>query len=216
MIDPQALALMIGATLLATMMQAGMSNARVTLAAVASLLRPAFDPAKTKAELSRQIGELDRDGLVRARTAPIHDPEFGNSTAAMIRDRSLDALLAEHEASRAARFNTASIARQVLAQAAELAQMFGLAGTLLSLGRLGPLAGAGGGVGVAGAIGTAVTTTLYGVVLANLVFVPLAGMIDRRARAEDRAREDLFAWLEEHAQRSAPRLGEVQHHRTAA
>jgi len=213
LIDFEALALMLGGTLLAALLQAGVADFRVTLGAVGHLLRPAFDAAKTKAELSRQIGDLDRDGLVRAPRAEIADAEFGNSTAAMIRNRSLDALLAEHAASRALRSANATTARQVCHQAAELAQMFGLAGTLLSLGRLGPLAN--GADGVAGAIGLAVTTTLYGVILANILFVPLAGMIERRARAEDRAREELFAWLGAHAQKSAPRLGDV-HNRAAA
>jgi len=204
LIDYQALALMLGGTLLASLLQAGVANFRVTLLALASLLHPAFDPATTKAELSRQIGDLGRDGLVRAPRAVIGDTEFGASTAAMIASRSLDALLAKHEASRSIRFANAATAGQVCHQAAELAQMFGLAGTLLALGRLGPLAGGAGGV--ASAIGMAVTTTLYGVILANLLFVPLAGMIERRARTEDRAREELFVWLEGHAQKSAPRL----------
>lgn len=204
MIDFEALALMLGGTLLAALLQAGWANFRVTLQAIASLLRRAFDPATTKAELSRQISDLDRDGLVRAPRAAIGDAEFGNSTAAMIRARSIGALLAEHKISRALRSANAATARQVCLSAAELAQMFGLAGTLLSLGSLGPLANSANGV--AGAIGMAVTTTLYGVILANILFVPLAGMIERRAQAEDLAREDLFKWLEEHAQKSAPRL----------
>ena len=204
MIDFEALALMLGGTVLAALLQAGWANFRVTLGAAASLLRPAFNPAKTKAELSRQIGDLSRDGLVRAPRAAIADAEFGDSTAAMIAERSLAALLGHHAASRALRFANAASAREVCHQAAELAQMFGLAGTLLSLGRLGPLAS--GADGVAGAIGLAVTTTLYGVILANILFVPLGGMIERRALAEDKAREELFAWLETHAQKSAPRL----------
>ena len=213
LIDFEALALMLGGTVLAALLQAGWANFRVTVAAIASLIRPAFDPATTRAELSRPIGDLDRDGLVRAPRAAIGDAEFTAATSAMIRSRSLDALLAEHEASRAMRSANAAAARAVCHQAAELAQMFGLAGTLLSLGRLGPLAN--GASGVAGAIGMAVTTTLYGVILANIFFLPLAGMIERRARAEDRAREELFQWLDHHAQRSAPRLGEAGHRAAA-
>ena len=206
MIDLQPLLIMLGGTLLAALLQAGWSNFRITAAAVRGLARPAFDPAQTKAELSRQISDLERDGLVRAPRAVIADTEFGKTTSAMIAARSLDALLAEHEANRAVRFDNSATARQVCMSAAELAQMFGLAGTLLSLGRLGPLTDGAGGV--ASAIGLAVTTTLYGVILANILFVPLAGMIERRARAEDRAREDLFGWLESHALKSAPKLAE--------
>ncbi len=204
MFDPAAMAVMLGGTLLATLLQAGWAGFRTAALAIAGLLRPAFDPAQTKAQLAHQISDLERDGLVRARRATINDAEFGDSTGAMIRTRSLGGLLGQHDAARAVRFADAATARTVCLQAAEMAQMFGLAGTLLSLARLGPLAT--GASGVAGAIGMAVTTTLYGVILANLLFVPLAGLIERRARAEDRAREDLFQWLEEHAARAAPRL----------
>ena len=41
----------------------------------------------------------------------------------------------------------------------------------------------------------AVATPLYGLVFANFLFAPLAAMISRRAEAEDRAREELIAWL---------------------
>ncbi|MBC7158885.1 MAG: MotA/TolQ/ExbB proton channel family protein [Porphyrobacter sp.] len=112
---------------------------------------------------------------------------------ALIRRRSLAALHEEHERHRAARLARAQSAAGVFDQAAELAPVLGLAGTLLSLGGLSVQAAGG---DTAGAIGTAVTTTLYGLLLANFVFAPLGAAIARRSRAEEAARQTLLDWLE--------------------
>lgn len=203
MIDLPSLAIVLGGTAIATVLQAGIGNCRTLLRAIGGLFAKPFDAATTKAELARQIVDLERDGLVRARPAPIHDSEFGSATSAMIRNRSLDALIAHHEGCRAVRATQANAARGVLMQAAEMAQVMGLAGTLIGLASMSVPQG---GAAVASAIALAVLTTLYGVVLANFVCLPLAGMIDRRARAEDAAREELYVWLQGHARQSAPRL----------
>jgi len=214
LIDLLSITLVFCGTLLGTFLQAGMRNAGICLAELAALFRKGFDPAQTKKQLTRQIADLQQDGLVRARPAPIGDAEFDTSTSAMIAARSLDAMMAKHDACRSRRFARATTARQVCGHAAELAQVMGLAGTLIALGRMAPIGSE--GASIAGAIGMAVSTTLYGVALANLLFLPLAGLIERRSRAEDEAREDVFAWLEMHAHVAAPRLGDLAHEKDAA
>lgn len=204
LIDLPSLALVLGGTLLATLLQAGLGNARSCCSEIAGLAKRPFDAAATRAQLARQIIDMEKDGFLRARPSRTGDAEFDRSTAAMVAGRSLDGLLRQHAEFRARRYAQASTARQVCMHGAEMAQMLGLAGTLLTLASL---AAAPPGTGsIAGAIGLAVTKTLYGLILANLVFLPLAGMIDRRARAEDEAREELFAWLESHVSKSMPRL----------
>ena len=47
----------------------------------------------------------------------------------------------------------------------------------------------------AGAISMAVLTTLYGLLLANIVLAPLARMVERAAKAEERDRQKLVGWL---------------------
>ncbi|WP_161981615.1 MotA/TolQ/ExbB proton channel family protein [Aurantiacibacter suaedae] len=206
--DLTSIAIVVGFTLLATVLQAGLRNSRVCLAQCAALLKKPFDPVQTRAELARQMGDLRKDGIVRAVPAASSDPEFDRSTNAMIRARSLEALMVEHDACRSRRFSQSATARQVCNQAAELAQMMGLAGTLISLATLSPSIA--GGTSLTGAIGMAVGTTLTGVALANFVFIPLAGLIDRRARNEDDAREEVFEWLEMHAHIAMPRLREAE------
>lgn len=206
MIDLPSLALVLGGTLVATLLQAGPRNVRICLAELLAMLRPAFDSAATKADLARQIADMRKDGIVRARLSAIGDSEFDSSTAAMLSSRSLEGMLAAHAAARSERSDRALRAKQVFQQAAELAPVMGLAGTLVSLGTLGPLSGD--ASAIAGAIGMAVMTTLYGVLLANMIFMPLAGLLERRAMRDDTARQDVFDWLERQAQAASPRLAE--------
>ena len=46
-----------------------------------------------------------------------------------------------------------------------------------------------------GAISMAVVTTLYGLLLANLLLAPLARMVERAAEAEEAGRQHLTDWL---------------------
>lgn len=215
MIDPVSLVLVLLGTLAATLLQCGWHDVRACLAAVGGLLRRGFDAGRAKAELAHQIGEIRQDGLLRAAPCTIGDDEFDEATDALIASRSLDALLARHARHRSHRLEVTGAVRQVLMQASELAPVMGLAGTLLALGRLaGPMAE---GQGVASAIGMAVTTTFYGLFVAHALFVPLAGMVERRARAEDQAREEVFIWLERQVRQAAPRAaqhagGQHNHH----
>ena len=206
--DLHSIMIVVSFTLLATLLQAGLRNTRICLSQCAALFRKPFDPVQTRAELARQIGDLRKDGLVRAQPTISGDPEFDSSTSAMIRARSVDALLEEHDAFRSRRFAQATTARHVCHQAAELAQMMGLAGTLISLATLSHSNTA--QASLTGAIGMAVGTTLTGVALANFVFIPLAGLIERRARSEDEAREEVFEWLQMHAHVAVPRLREEE------
>lgn len=207
-LDPLSLAVVGGGTLAATCGQCGPRACRAALAVIGELPRKGFDAQRARADLSRQINEIAQDGLVRSHVVPTGDAEIDEATGALIAARSLDALVAQHRMHRRKRLARAEQARGVVLRMAELAPVLGLAGTLLSLGTL-----ADGGTARAGltaAIGMAVLTTLYGLVLANFIAAPLAAWIDRRAIAEDRAREDLFAWLEREIARADPRA--ATHH----
>ncbi|MBS0255318.1 MAG: MotA/TolQ/ExbB proton channel family protein, partial [Proteobacteria bacterium] len=122
-----------------------------------------------------------------------NDPEFDEATGAMIGHRSLSALLEAHEAHRGRRLAEADRAARTLAMAAELAPVFGLFGTLVSLGHL-PANGIDRGAYMS-AIGMAVHATLYGLVAANILFAPLARLVERRAQSEEAQRQRLIDWL---------------------
>jgi len=191
--DPLSAGLVGGGTVAATLLRCGPRDFAAAARTLARLPRRRFDPAAIRAELAAQVQEIGRDGLVRAQPHQFGDGEFDMAADALIRSRSVEALFDRHEEFRQRRAREADGAVEVLGQAAELAPVLGLAGTLLSLGALPGTLLAGSGYAVA--ISGAVTTTLYGLVLAHFVFAPLAAAVARRAAQEESQRRELMDWL---------------------
>lgn len=204
LIDGPSAVIVGGGTLLATVLRSGLGDCRTTLRKLAGLGRKGFDLDHTRAELALQVQEIRQDGLLRAVPHHSGDPEFDEATDALIHRRSVSALLEAHEAHRSRRLGESERAVRTLAQAAELAPVFGLAGTLVSLSQL-PTDGITRGA-FAGSIAMAVTTTLYGLLAANLLLAPLARMIERKAQAEEAERQRVTDWLAAQVQAAcAPR-----------
>lgn len=193
LIDGPSALIVGGGTLLATVLRSGLGDCRMTLRKLAGLGRNGFDLDHTRAELALQVQEIRQDGLLRAVPHHSGDPEFDDATDALIHRRSVKALLEAHEAHRGRRLAESERAVRTLAQAAELAPVFGLAGTLVSLSQL-PAEGIARGA-FAGSIAMAVTTTLYGLLAANLLLAPLARMVERKAQAEEAERQAVTDWL---------------------
>lgn len=203
--DPFSGAIVVGGTLVGAMLQCGFSDSAKALGAVARLARPPFDPLRARAELASHVKDIRQDGVVRGHKAHLTDREFEEATEALIGGRSVSALIAKHEDHRARRGDANQRAQATLAHAAELAPVFGLAGTLISLTRLADgnvLDGA-----LSAAIGTAVMTTLYGLLFAHLVLAPLAHAVERAGRAEEAGRQEVIGWLANQLEGAIPRSG---------
>lgn len=196
--DPLSAGIVLGGTVLAVLLRCGWQDSRGAVAAVAHLFDDPFDSARVRAQLAVQIREIDEDGLVRAQAHRFGDGEFDELSEALVRDRSIQILYDEHERHRSRRAVLAGTAGRVLAEAADLAPILGLAGTLLALGGLSTAAE----TDYARSIGTAVTTTLYGLVAANFLFAPLSAAVERRAQSEEKARQALLDWLARELERS--------------
>lgn len=194
--DGTTLGIVLGGTVLATFLRCGWGDSRATLAVLARLLAaPArFEAEIVRARLARIVQGILRDGLLRAEPHPTGDAELDAGLRALVGQRSVEALKAVLAQARAARLAPTEAAIRTLMQAAELAPVFGLAGTLISLSRL-PADGLDRSAYM-GAIGMAVHATLYGLILANLLFSPLARLVDRRACGEEGARQAVTDWLE--------------------
>jgi len=192
--DTLGAAIVVGGTCLATVLRCGLGDTRAALAAMARLAQPRFRAAQARAELAPQVQEIQQDGVIRAEAHHFGDEEFDAVTDALIGSRSMGALHGAHVSHKRRRVDNARRAVRTLEQAAELSPVFGLAGTLVSLTRL--PADPGAASDFAGAISMAVLTTLYGLLLGNLLFAPLARMIARRAAAEERERQRVLDWLE--------------------
>ena len=193
--EPWSALFVIAGTAVATLLRCGPRELGATLHCLAGLLRPRFSYMKARASLARQVEHMRHDGVLRAAPAPSNDAEIAEATDALIRHRSIGALIAAHERHREQRQVLRRQALHLLSQAGELAPILGLAGTLVALSRL-----SGDGVaqnGLMNAIGTAVLTTLYGLLCAHLTIFPLASLLERRAEAEERERQLLIDWLAE-------------------
>jgi chemotaxis protein MotA len=193
LVDGPSAAIVLGGTLIATVLRSGFADCALALAKLAQLGRSHFDAAKVRAELAVQIQEIRKDGIYRAHPHHMDDAEFDEASDVLIASRSVAALVERHEAHKQRRLQDSERAAHTLAQAAELAPVFGLAGTLVSLSQL-PAENLASGA-FTGAIAMAVITTLYGLLVANLLLAPLARAIDRTAQAEEAQRQQVIDWL---------------------
>ncbi len=193
--DPSALVIVLAGTALATLMRAGWRKAAAAMWAVLCLARRDFDSDANRAALARTLGAVRRHGMLGAEVTIPPDPALASALDTLIRTGSTGAMHAAHAAAREARTIACARAATVFEQAGELAPAFGLVGTLYSMTQLAPVAGADAGAATFGAIATAVLSTLYGVLAAHLVCLPLAEAIVRKGERAEQAHDALMEWL---------------------
>lgn len=193
--DMASAIVVLGGTLLATVLRSGLRDLWQTMLAIAGLLRPPFDLLKTRGEIAAQVRSIQEDGFRRAKPAHSEDEETAEAADALAYRGDVQAAIAAHDRHAEKRDRQRVAALATLMQMGELAPVFGLAGTLLALAQLpheGMLA-----EDLLGAVSTAVLSTLYGLLLAHLIVLPLARKIERRGEREEADREALFQWLRE-------------------
>ena len=193
MFDPMAAGIVIGGTLGATALRSGLADCRAAVAAVRALFQPRFQDDLVRGALAPMVAQADREGLLRIRPKPCGDASIDAALTALVQTRSLAAFVSSDDGAREARIAHALRAVRTLALGAELSPVFGLAGTLVSLSQL-PADGLARGAFMA-AISMAVLTTLYGLLLGNLVLAPLSRAVERRVESEEAARRDITNWL---------------------
>lgn len=203
LIDGPAAAIVLGGTTVATLLRCGWGDVATTGRVLGALGQTHFDAERVRADVAVQLQAIHKDGLVRAKPTALGDAELDEATGALIEHRSVAALVERHEAYKRRRVALASTAVRTLAQGAELAPVFGLAGTLISLSQL-PAEGIARGA-FSGAISLAVLTTLYGLLLANLLLAPLARLVDRVAQAEEAERQEVVDWIAAQVAADLPR-----------
>ena len=193
LLDPASACIVVGGTLLATVLRCGLGDCALAISAVGKLGGKRFDADEARAELAVKVQHIQRDGVLRVQPRQLGDRELDEATDRMIGTRSVAALLETHEAHKTRRAHADNRAVRTLAQASELAPVFGLAATLIALTQLPP-------DGISrhaymGAISMAVSATLYGLLLANLLLAPLARAVERAAAAEEAERQKIVDWL---------------------
>lgn len=189
--DPFSFVLVLVGSFAILTLRCGWSATRGAIASAFALFRPPFDRVEAKAEMAKQVREIADDGFVRAEAHHIGDGEFDNLTDLLISRRSVEALFEEHEHYKNDRAATATRASRVFEAGAEAGPIMGLAGTLIALASQ----QSGGSENLVGAVGMAVLSTLYGLLIANLVYAPIATAIARRNETEESDREAVLDWF---------------------
>lgn len=204
LIDGTSAAIVLGGALVATLLRCGARGCYLAVRSLFGSLKPRFDADRARAELAVQIREIKRDGFLRAEPHHFGDREFDEVTDTLIERRSVGALLEKHRAHRDHRIERSATAIRTIDQAAEMAPVFGLVGTLVALSQM--AADAGPETMLSSSIPMAIVTTFYGLIAAHLLFAPLARFVERRAAKEEAERQKLVDWLaSELAAECAPR-----------
>lgn len=203
--DATSALIVVGGTCLGTLLRCGWGDTRAAMEALGGLFGKRFDAAQARAELASHVREIQRDGVIRAEPIHLGDAELDDVTDALIGSRSLTGLHAVHTAHKRRRNYHGMRAVRTLNQAAELGPVFGLAGTLVSLSQMPAALGQGGDF--TKAISMAVLTTLYGLLIGNMVFAPLGRMVARRAAREEKDRQRVLDWLEKQVADALPAPG---------
>ncbi len=193
LVDGVSAAIVLGGTALATFLRCGLRDCMLAVKCLLGTMGPRFNAEKARTELALQIQAIQQDGIFRAEPHHFADQEFNEMADALIAHRSLESLPAQHRRHMEHRLSASRSAANAFTQAATLAPVFGLAGTLIALSQLPGTASA--GSSLSASIPAAITTTLYGLMAANLIFAPIAQLITRRAEAEEMDRQALIDWL---------------------
>jgi chemotaxis protein MotA len=187
-LDPLALAIVGGGTVTAVILRTPWRDLRRAIAALRTLPRRPFDGDPLLAQIAGLTRIARKHGMARLDQVHVDDPDVAAAVAAAIDGASpqaVGALVRHHHLARIERHRAAG---DVWAGAAEIAPAMGMVGTLVGLVKM--FLSMSDPATIGGAMAIALLTTLYGAVLANLVAMPVAVRLRRRARVEalERAR----------------------------
>lgn len=200
--DPIAFGVVLGGTLIATLLRGPRADTARALAALGRLVRPGFDAAAVRAQLA-QAERVARDrGVLAIDRLALADPDIAAAIAAIAAGATPDQVAALAEARQAARADRHRIAIGWWLAAAEAAPAMGMIGTLFGLVALFRRMDDPAAIGPAMAV--ALLATLYGALVANLVAAPLAARLARLSEAEAAGRAALIAPLRAFAARELP------------
>lgn len=195
MFDTGALAIVLAGTLLATVARCGWSDMTVAMRSLFRIGVKSFDLQENRMTLAPSISEINRRGPLCTDIPLPHDASLARVVIAYARSGSMEMLHQAHMSERAKRETMTTRSVQTFEYAGELAPVFGLVGTLFAITQLAPMAGDGPVDTAMASIATAVLSSLYGVLVAHLLCIPVARAIERRDAREEEAREELLAWL---------------------
>ncbi|MBN8808001.1 MAG: MotA/TolQ/ExbB proton channel family protein [Sphingomonas sp.] len=202
-VDPAAIAIVAGGTVLAALLRTPLRDFGRAIAALATLPRRGFEatPLVDQAAALNRIAR--RHGVHTLDRSVIADPDVAAAIAAAVDGASPAEVTCLLDERRRARILRHAAAADMWAGMAEVAPAMGMVGTLIGLVKMFTAmtdpAAIGGGMAVA------LLATLYGALIANLIAMPIAVRLRRRARIEAEERARLVAPLAALAEQGRPR-----------
>ncbi|AJP74668.1 motility protein A [Sphingomonas hengshuiensis] len=189
-LDPVAIGIVGGGTVLAVVLRTPASDLVRGLSALRVLFRRRFDAAPLVEQANALTRIARRHGLIALDRTVIADPDIAAAVAEIVDGADGEAVATLLRQRRIARFERHRAAADMWTCAAESAPAMGMVGTLVGLVQMftamrDPAA-------IGGAMAVALLATLYGALLASLVALPVAARLRRSARieAQERARID--------------------------
>lgn len=201
--DPAALAIVAGGTLAASLARQPLADNANAVRALGRLGGRRFDFGPARAELARVERIAHDKSLFAIEPSLLRDADVAEAFQAVAAGAGPDEVEALLDRLRAARLERHAAVHESWAAAAEIAPGMGMVGTLIGLVAMframdDPAA-------IGGAMAIALLATLYGALLANLVFAPIAARLRRLSDAEARERAALVKPFRAFAARELPR-----------
>ena len=191
-----ALVIVLAGTAIGTMARCGWHDVAVAFRMFMQLGTSDFDKNANRAALARCTPEINRRGRLCAEAPLPPDRSTAKLIQCYLARGSIEDLRDTARVQRSNREIVRARAVRVFDYAGELAPMFGLVGTLFALTQINSASGSGTTEAMMGVVGTAVLSSLYGVLTAHLFCMPLASAIDRRGLREEAARGEIVEWAE--------------------
>jgi len=202
-LDPVALAIVLGGTMLATALRTPLRDLGHAALALRTLPRRRFRADARLDQIATLARIAQRHGVHALDRSIIRDADIAAAIAMIVDGAQAPAVVAALDTARRQRAERHRITVECWIAAAETAPAMGMVGTLVGLVAMFTRMTDPQAIGAAMAV--ALLATLYGALLANLVAMPVAARLRNAARAELLERERLVAPLAELAEREAPR-----------
>ena len=203
LLDPMAILIVVGGTVLAVILRTPLRDLVGAVVALRTLVRPRVDAEPLLGQIAALSRIAKRHGVMALDRSVIADPDIAAAIAGIVDGAAPADIAALVQHRRHARIERHVAAADVWAGAAEVAPAMGMVGTLIGLAQMFATMGDPGAIG--GAMAIALLATLYGALLANLVFLPIASRLRALGRSEAFERARIEAPLIALAHREAPR-----------
>lgn len=201
--DSAALAIVLGGTLIATLLRTPWRDATRAVRALAVLPRRPFSAEPLVEQIAHLSRVAKRHGVLTLDRSVITDPDMAEAVAAIVDGEGPEVVASRLSLARTARVERHVAIADIWTGAAEVAPAMGMVGTLIGLAAM--FATMNDPQRIGGAMAIALLATLYGALFANLIAQPIAMRLRRAARIEAFERTRIVAPLAALAAREAPR-----------